>query len=529
MADENAVHNKTPKYEKSLSPDRRDREIVEQFCSLMEKARKLFDGLRATGNLNLEGHLTLTQNLRTSDSNYLFEAFQFYSAIRTRNYFNQNDKEEKPGMLVKRLRYFARFLVVCLLLNEVDLVRDLLKDLKRYVAEYTSTVDANDQAEWQLADSVLTVMGENVMPITLKHRVILERIPSTSLKDNSKLRLQEVVIVANCEKQIKFSELTLDMFRFLQCIEKEPENLRSYKIKIPNGDSQEGKIMEEPIFADSTKNPHKYLLYKPSFGQLITFLSASFKDLPHNGIMMLYLSADASTSKRKSSVEGLYEAGGVTTNKRREHTNGKRAGNMKEAHCLFPEDLIIFTRKPLVLVVDSSNSFAFKNMPKLFGQPLVCFMSPVELPEDLKGSKNGGLFTLFCYDPLLAFCTVCNITDLRQDLWDKCQQFVDQILSEQLEIFCAHIKEMDCAFEQFIGDDFIRLLILRFIFCYQTLRLHKHFKGPTYYPSTSPPLSKEIFNHKGFARHLLELASLLNAREFFNEWTEIPGFDLGAM
>ena len=39
-------------------------------------------------------------------------------------------------------------------------------------------------------------------------------------------------------------------------------------------------------------NPHKYLLYKPTFSQLFTFLASGFKELPPTGAMLLYISAD---------------------------------------------------------------------------------------------------------------------------------------------------------------------------------------------------------------------------------------------
>lgn len=42
----------------------------------------------------------------------------------------------------------------------------------------------------------------------------------------------------------------------------------------------------------SGANPHKYLLYKPSFAQLIAFLAAAFKELPANGVLLLYISAE---------------------------------------------------------------------------------------------------------------------------------------------------------------------------------------------------------------------------------------------
>ena len=37
------------------------------------------------------------------------------------------------------------------------------------------------------------------------------------------LALQEVLIVGSCSEQVKFSELTLDMFRMLQTLEREPQ------------------------------------------------------------------------------------------------------------------------------------------------------------------------------------------------------------------------------------------------------------------------------------------------------------------
>jgi hypothetical protein len=38
------------------------------------------------------------------------------------------------------------------------------------------------------------------------------------------LSLQEVIIVGNLSEQAKFSELTLDMFRMLQTLEREPQD-----------------------------------------------------------------------------------------------------------------------------------------------------------------------------------------------------------------------------------------------------------------------------------------------------------------
>jgi len=43
------------------------------------------------------------------------------------------------------------------------------------------------------------------------------------------LVLQEVLIIGNNNDQVKFSELTLDMFRILQTLEREPQEDASYQ------------------------------------------------------------------------------------------------------------------------------------------------------------------------------------------------------------------------------------------------------------------------------------------------------------
>lgn len=100
---------------------------------------------------------------------------------------------------------------------------------------------------------------------------------------------------------MKFSELTLDMFRILQALEREPqEDLTQLYDSSPapgrapfpeNGDHRPVK----------RENPHKYLLYKPTFSQLYVFLASGFKELPANGILLLYLSADGCFCDNKHS------------------------------------------------------------------------------------------------------------------------------------------------------------------------------------------------------------------------------------
>lgn len=52
---------------------------------------------------------------------------------------------------------------------------------------------------------------------------------------------------------------------------------------------------------------------------------------------------------------------------------------------LHPGDLIPFTRKPLLLIMDSDNALSFAQIPNHFGQPVICLMSPAEIPTSVKG------------------------------------------------------------------------------------------------------------------------------------------------
>lgn len=82
---------------------------------------------------------SLSCSLRTSETNYLNEAYQFYAAIRGRAYYSRAIKEDRPDLMVKKLRYYARFIVVCLLLKKMKLVRELIVELDKQIQEYTTT------------------------------------------------------------------------------------------------------------------------------------------------------------------------------------------------------------------------------------------------------------------------------------------------------------------------------------------------------------------------------------------------------
>lgn len=135
--------------------------------------------------------------------------------------------------------------------------------------------------------------------------------------------------------QVKFSELTLDMFRMLQTLEREPTSVAgeatgpggahgagtiggelydaspgSQRTAVPGGFPENGDPRFHSTAAASSMsatclrkdNPHKYLLYRPSLPQLLVFLASGFRELPPNGVMLLYISADGCFPVQQASV-----------------------------------------------------------------------------------------------------------------------------------------------------------------------------------------------------------------------------------
>uniref|UniRef100_A0A8C9XV36 Suppressor of cancer cell invasion n=1 Tax=Sander lucioperca TaxID=283035 RepID=A0A8C9XV36_SANLU len=467
------------------------------------------------------GQLYYHYYLRTSETSYLNEAFSFYSAIRQRSYYYQVNKEDRPELVVKKLRYYARYIVVCLLLNKMDLVKVLVKELSEEIEDYTQRFNTEDQLEWNLvlqevaafveADPVV-VLNDNTSVVVTSNRLQEGNVPP--LEQGmvvGQLVLADALIIGNCNNQVKFSELTIDMFRMLQALEREPVNLT----QTPKQGTLEPN--EKPA---KRENPHKYLLYKPTFSQLFTFLSASFKELPANSVLLVYLSATGVFPTGHSDYEGPYDFGGVLTNTNRDVVNGetvqKRNQAQNEMHCLHPGDLFPFTRKPLFVIVDSSNSTAYKHFTNLFGQPLVCLLSPAVYPKSVQDqSQRGSLFTLFLYSPLLAFSSVCGLNSVQRGLWERAQEFLRKVYRDIGQMI-TRSRTIDQAFLQFFGDEFLRLLLIRFVFCSAALRLHKLFRESQSFPESYPELPKQdTVESSLLQKHILELATMLDVQSLF--------------
>ncbi|CAG8655096.1 4260_t:CDS:10, partial [Dentiscutata heterogama] len=408
-----------------------DQRIVEEFQYLLEKSQQLFAGLRdlpPTGGRQWQPYFQRTFEVYTKlwkfqqqnrfvlenknnyglkrwevgeiaskigqlyyhyyETNYLHESYIFYEAIRERSYFKDVLDVKNPALIIKKLRYYARFIVVCLLLNKRDIVQKLLDELNVLVDDYIKIFKPIDSAEWHQvlteidafleAEKKLTPrsLEGNFLPIA--RRLQMERSPRLEKDGTPKLKLQEAILVGNYQNQTKFSELTLDMYHILQSLEREPAPPKSTQPKTPGVESSVGNerilgkddtstdeqsSMNTPTDKSASRriNPHKYLLHRPTFSQLMVYISTAFKEINENSALLLYLSADGTKRVNTNSEHNFSNGymGGVVTNSRKPADKTDGSDNSGLINCLHPNDLVPFTRKPLCIIVDSNNSTAF--------------------------------------------------------------------------------------------------------------------------------------------------------------------------
>ncbi|KAG0379581.1 hypothetical protein BGX24_012616 [Mortierella sp. AD032] len=577
---------------------RQNQTVVEEFQYLLEKSQQLFAGLRElppTGAKQWQPYFQKTfevfsklwkfqqQNrfvlensyglkrwevgeiaskigqlyyhyyLRTSETNYLQESYVFYDAIRERRYFQEISGMKNNGLMIKKLRYYARFTVVCLLLNNREIISTLKEELAALVKEYIDVYRPPDAAEWQLVlqeVSTFTNAERKLQPVNssgsylpLTRRLQTNKAISAALDkegpSSTKLKLQEAILVGNAHNQIKFSELTIDMYRILQSLERETSQIKGLaegatKEAVPSAvasasganaadSSVNPTIKEEPMEETISNqrrttekssrrlNPHKYLLFRPTLSQLMVYLATAFKEVSGDSAMLIYLSADGSkrSSPDTSGAKGYH--GGILTNSRKVLDGSDVEQSI--SHCLHPGDLIPFTRKPMFLIVDSNNSMAFADIPRVFNHPFMSLLSPTEYPDSIPDtSQIGGLFTLFLHAPLLAFSFICGIGQISPDTWEQCTGLITQAEVKIAELMAA--APLEKPLRRFLQDEFLRQFMIRFALCHTILNAHIAFVEPKHLPACYPPLPASVLESPEVLFKIRSLAVLAKASCF---------------
>jgi hypothetical protein len=211
--------------------------------------------------------------LRTSDPTYLTESRIFYAAIRDRRYELDH---------ATMLRYYARFILVCVLMHDLDTCRMLVRVLEDDVAA------AGDVA-WT---SVCTEL-RNFLSAMLPGQ------PSCRFgRGICCSNVVDIVLIESRSAQCKFSELSLDALRMMQVWEGEfaPPAPMLQPVDRSPGPSAATPLQTKPG-TGRQPNLHKSLLYRPTFADVMLCISTLF--------------SEASSSPSSTSSSSTGNAGGL--------------------------------------------------------------------------------------------------------------------------------------------------------------------------------------------------------------------------
>ncbi|CAG8602640.1 16175_t:CDS:2, partial [Racocetra fulgida] len=367
-------------------------------------------------------------------------------------------------------------------------VNELLDELSGLVDDYIKIFKPIDSAEWNQvlteidafleAEKKLTPLSPEGHFLPIARRLQIERSPRLEKDGTPRLKLQEailIIIVLNVSGCLIINVKHVIYYY----LEREPAPPKGAPPKTPGVENSVGN--ERVLSKDDTStdeqsnintpadksasrrmNPHKYLLHKPTFSQLMVYISTAFKEINENSALLLYLSADGT---KHASVNGEHNLsngymGGVATNSRKpaDKADGSDSGLI---NCLHPNDLVPFTRKPLCIIVDSNNSTAFANFPKVFNQPFLCLMSPVEYPSSIPGTMS-------------------------------------------IKIY-YRIDKIEKSLKRFLQDDFLRQFLVRFVLCSALLKAHNSFQNEKHFPSSCPPLPYTLFDSPNLLAKLSQI------------------------
>ncbi|XP_010485701.1 PREDICTED: protein SCAI [Camelina sativa] len=458
--------------------------------------------------------------MRTSDAGYLSESYVFYEAILTREYFKEGLFQDL-NIANKQLRFLARFLMVCLVLGRREMVHQLVDQFKRLIDECKRTFQETDFKEWKVvAQEIVRFLKSdtafmNIRP--LRYSPVLDpNFDAGTPRASRSLRLTDAILSSYYYNEVKYSELTLDSFRMLQCLEWEPSGslYQSTGAKMgqnaPVGVARiNSQSMNDPTLPP---NPRKAVLYRPSITHFLAVLATICEELPSHGILLLFLSASGKNGQISSSPLSGRNATSVEENILRDFDShiikeerdpslqitpsgqslrqnsedavstpcGLSFGShgLTGSSYIYPSDLVPFTRKPLFIIIDSDHSTVFKNICGAEkGEPAALLLSPSHAPPlisaDFSRQPSGSLFTIFLTAPVQAFCLLSGISgsDMETDIFVKAEKLLSSSMNDWA-LTLATSDTLHPVWSQILKDPFLRRLLLRFIFCRAVLALY---------------------------------------------------------
>ncbi|KAL6846671.1 hypothetical protein ACP4OV_024119 [Aristida adscensionis] len=487
-------------------------------------------------------HLYYAQYQRTADTALLSEAFVFYHAVLDRAYFLDADHHLPPA---KHLRFLARFLLVALLLaRRSDTVPRLAADIRTLLEDSKKAFQEAEYKEWKhVVQEILRFLRAdshfmNMRPLRYSYAFdqppdTLPAVPPTVKRRG--LVLSDAILSSYYHNEVKFTDVTIDVFRMFQCLEWEPCGsfalTNGYSAHDESGQNQPN-LLKDLRDAALPPNPLKTTLHRPSVTHFLTVLATKCEELPSNGLMLIYLSATGEvrpsgfcpdTSEKVVSNLSKFEISSssrASSNEDGEPCLWLGCRETEGSNCIYPCDLIPFTRRPLFLVIDSSVSYAFKAGSihgAERGETTAMLLSPSSRSSvaGFSGDStrhSGSQFTMFLTAPLQAFCFLIgnNGMDIDRGAYNKAEELLSSSLNEWAMTLVSS-SSLHPVWVEVLGDPLLRRLLLRFIFCRATLSLFKLTnRKAEFLPSCMPPLPESVE-----AESMLSQSCIMRVASFF--------------
>ncbi|XP_024963883.1 protein SCAI isoform X1 [Cynara cardunculus var. scolymus] len=515
------------------------------------------------------GQLYFVQYMRTSEARFLLESYIFYEAILNRGYFEGSSFKalKDRGLRFKELRFYARFLLVALILNRWEMVKLLLDRFKALVDDSKAKFPDTTFKEWKVVMQEMVrfmkvdAAFSNTRP--LRYCAMFDSYPNSlpyvaRFHAKKVLKLRDALLMSYHRNEVKFAELTTDTFRMLQCLEWEPSGsfyqkqpVESYDNGVSTDQSGTSGLIDINLVADMTDpslppNPKKAVLYRPSVIQLLAVLAAICDELPPDSVMLIYIAASGDSGQ--TTVPHKHISGSVRTSLKL-NTVHERSNFMPEnlvngkggsshpfessvwlgptrsggSNNLYPGDLIPFTRRPAFFIIDSDNSHSFKVLHGAErGEPAALLLSPLRPTfKNQSGGdivQNGSQFTLFLTAPLRACWQMFGLafSDDEVDVMEDAESIVSAAFSEWEVILCTSTS-LNLVWAQVLSEPLLRRLILRFIFCRSVLTLfRRQGDNARYLPVCLPELPDSVSPHSEIVQSaVLRLAEHLKVSHYF--------------
>lgn len=398
--------------------------------------------------------------------------------------------------MYRKLRYYARFILVLILLNKRTILKDLLKELIDLINLYTSITDSTHSIEWQGLIQEITSFLQADTPIHIiddptlvfNRRVITKRPHRRASLNLDNLELSEsylrsCILVGSQRHQIKLSELTLDVMRMALSLE--------HDLSIPTTKDIAGRPL----------NPKKYWLYRPSVQSLLQYIANAQMNFEEKDTLLLYISADG-TDDSTCNRQGLIL----------DHSQTKK----ESLNNFYPDDLAPFLRGPMFIIIESPQSNLFLNLSNnVFGTSAVVLAAPqLQSPKLLESTETGSLFTWFLHEPLSAFLFTVSKTKLSKSIYQQCSTIITALLSE-IEQLLQSSNGLPSAIKEFMTDGFLSIFIRKYIFCYLAMYFNVIFDIDSckhqYLPSISPEIPDSILHHEKVIQPIKNMYQILGA------------------